>query len=58
MSSKETINELCRILEKVRDYCEGRIVWGNSDRERWEYVGNLAKSALNKAKKGKENGSK
>lgn len=56
MSSKETMNELCRILEKVRDYCDGRVVWGNSDRERWEYVGSLAKSALKKANEGAGDG--
>jgi len=50
MNSNETVNELCRVLKLIHEYCEGRVVWGDSDRERWKYVSRLAKQALKSAK--------
>lgn len=50
MKTDVTINELCRIIEEIHNYCEGMIVWGNNDRERWEHVSRLAKYAIEKSK--------
>ncbi len=49
MNNNETVNELCHVLKLIHEYCEGRVVWGDSDRERWEYVSRLAKQALKSA---------
>ena len=48
--NNEIVKELRRTLERINEYCDKMVVWGNADRERWNYVSVLARDGLRTAK--------